>query len=75
MFSAGSRVDHAPEYPVLSRTVIEAPALGAEVEIGLELDDDGELLQAAAVRTIAAAPARQAIRIDLSRNLTAFTYS
>ena len=57
---------------MLSRTVIEPPALGAEVLMEL---DDGELLQAAAVSTMAAAPARQAVRIDISRNLTAFTYS
>jgi hypothetical protein len=82
LFSAGSRVDHAPEYPLLSRTVIEPPALGAEVamalfvgpELGGELVGD-ELHAAAADRTTAAAPARQAVRIDLSRKLTAFTYS
>ena len=60
---------------MLSRTVIEPPALGAEVLMELGLDDDEELLQAAAVSTMAAAPARQAVRVDLSRNLTAFTYS
>lgn len=44
---------------------------------GLLLDDgDAELLHAAAVETAStAAPARQAVRIDLSRKLTAFTYS
>jgi hypothetical protein len=41
-------------------------------------EDDGlllELLHAAAVSTSAAAPARQAVRFDKSRNFTAFTYS
>jgi hypothetical protein len=91
LFCAGSRVDHAPEYPALSRTVIEPPVLTGEVAIG-ELDeldelgcvDDGVvllgllllLLHAAAVVTAStAAPARQAVRIDVSRKLTAFTYS
>jgi hypothetical protein len=84
---AGSRVVHAPEYPELSRTVIEPPvASGAEVGdvelAGLvapgedeDVEGDEELLHAAAARTIAAAPARQAVRIDISRDLTAFTYS
>ena len=94
MFCGGSRVVHAPEYPELSRTVIEPPAVGAAVDeaepealavdvpvpAGGELAPpdgvvDVELLHAAAVITIAAAPARQAVRIDMSRNLTAFTYS
>jgi hypothetical protein len=89
LFCAGSRVVHAPEYPELSRTVIEPPVVGAAVEdAGAvvaeppgELDveegggEDEELLHAAAVRTVAAAPARQAVRIDISRILTAFTYS
>jgi hypothetical protein len=93
LFCAGSRVVHAPEYPELSRTVIEPPAVGAAVDAGavvapaldglvpagVELVPEGvvdvELLHAAAVRTVAAAPARQAVRIDMSRNLTAFTYS
>jgi len=82
LFCAGSRVDHAPEYPELSRTVIDPPAFGALVamellegpELGAELGE--ELLHAAAAdRTSALAPARQAVRIDLSRKLTAFTYS
>jgi hypothetical protein len=82
LFWAGSRVVHAPAYPELSRTVIEPPALGAEVAMGvlvgpvLDVDVDGDELHAAAAdRTRAAAPARQAVRIDLSRKLTAFTYS
>ena len=88
MFCAGSRVDHAPEYPALSRTVIEPPLVGAAVddgdeddevedEVGLELpvEDEDELLHAAAARVSAAAPAMQAVRFDLSRKLTAFTYS
>jgi hypothetical protein len=63
--------------------VIEPPAFtGAEdvVEL-LEAVDPGDdglllvLLQAAAVSTSAAAPARQAVRFDRSRNFTAFTYS
>jgi hypothetical protein len=83
LFSAGSRVVHAPAYPELSRTVIEPPALtGAEdvVEL-LEAVDPGDdgllllLLHAAAVSPSAAAPARQAVRFDKSRNFTAFTYS
>jgi hypothetical protein len=41
-------------------------------EPGLEPE---ELLHAPRVRRSAAAPARQAVRIDISRNLTAFTYS
>jgi hypothetical protein len=82
LFSAGSRVVHAPAYPELSRTVIEPPATGAEevVELLEAVDpgDDGlllELLHAAAVSTSAAAPARQAVRFDKSRIFTAFTYS
>jgi hypothetical protein len=88
LFCAGSRVDHAPEYPELSRTVIDPPDLGV-VCAGVELaellgwdDDDvlpGLLLlllhAAAVVRARTAAPARQAVRIDVSRKLTAFTYS
>jgi hypothetical protein len=35
LFCAGSSVDQEPEYPELSRTVIEPPSLGAD-------DDDGE---------------------------------
>src|ERR1700721_1646602 len=85
----GSRVVHAPEYPELSRTVIEPPALtGAEDgvgpvgpaaagEVAVEAEDgvddgdeDEELLHAAAVSTSAAAPARQAVRVDISRYLT-----
>jgi hypothetical protein len=62
--------------------VIEPPAFtGADdvVEL-LEAVDPGDdgllvLLQAAAVSTSAAAPARQAVRFDRSRNFTAFTYS
>ena len=58
LFSAGSRVVHAPEYPELSRTVIEPPAFtGADdvVEL-LEAVDPGDdglplaLLHAAAVQ-------------------------
>jgi hypothetical protein len=90
LFCAGSRVDHAPEYPVLSRTVIDPPDLTAGAETDVEalgllllvlLLDEVELLpplllHAAAVETAStAAPARQAVRIDLSRKLTAFTYS
>jgi hypothetical protein len=68
--------------------VIEPPATGAlvavllapvvEVPEGVAPEDDELplLLHAAAVvSTSAAAPARQAVRIDISRNLTAFTYS
>src|ERR1700722_19699891 len=75
LFSAGSRVDHAPEYPELSRTVIEPPVLrGAEEaeELGGPAapgEEDEELLHAAAVSTSAAAPARQAVRTDISRSL------
>ena len=84
MFSAGSRVVHAPAYPELSRTVIEPPAVtGAEDVVALlEAVDPGDdelplllLHAAAAVSTSAAAPARQAVRFDKSRNFTAFTYS
>jgi hypothetical protein len=82
LFSAGSRVVHAPAYPELSRTVIEPPALtgAADVVEVLEAVDPGDdglllLLHAAAVSTSAAAPARQAVRFDKSRNFTAFTYS
>ena len=87
LFSAGSRVDHAPEYPELSRTVIEPPATAAplavlfalvvEVLEGVAPEDELPLLlhAAAVVSASAAAPARQAVRIDISRNLTAFTYS
>jgi hypothetical protein len=74
LFCAGSSVDHAPEYPVLSRTVIEPPDLGPGVDLAPEFDD-GELLHATAVTARAAAPATQAVRFDNSRNLTAFTYS
>ncbi|MGD0701203.1 MAG: hypothetical protein ABSA02_15120 [Trebonia sp.] len=42
---------------------------------GVAPEDELPELHAAAVRTSAAAPARQAVRIDISRNLTAFTYS
>jgi hypothetical protein len=55
--------------------------LGAAVEL-LEVVEPGDdelllllLHAAAAVSTIAAAPARQAVRFDKSRNFTAFTYS
>jgi hypothetical protein len=85
LFSAGSRVDHAPAYPLLSRTVIEPPDVTGATDpvtpvdgdvVGLVVpDDEAELLHAAAARTSAAAPARQADRFDISRNLTAFTYS
>ncbi len=84
MFAAGSSVDHDPEYPALSRTVMEPPFVGAAVEDDVEVEEElglvlfveeGELLHAAAARVSAAAPARQAVRIDLSRKLTAFTYS
>jgi hypothetical protein len=55
-----------------------AVLLGLVVELleGVAPEED-ELpeLHAAAVRTSVAAPARQAVRIDISRNLTAFTYS
>ena len=85
LFATGSRVVHAPEYPELSRTVIEPPDLIAagedvgvavEVELGA-LDDEllVLLLHAAARRASAAAPAIQAVRVDFSRKLTAFTYS
>jgi hypothetical protein len=54
--------------------------LGATLElleaVGPEDDELPPLLHAAAVESSsAAAPARQAVRIDISRNLTAFTYS
>jgi hypothetical protein len=75
LFAAGSRVVHAPEYPVLSRTVIEPPVLTAAwdgrpepVPLVLPGDED-ELLHAAAVSASAVAPARQAVRTDNSRNL------
>ena len=65
--------------------MIEPPATGARDGcVWLELleavaPEDDELLlllhAAAAVSTSAAAPARQAVRIDISRNFTAFTYS
>src|SRR5215469_17040023 len=89
LFCAGSRVDHEPEYPELSRTVIEPPAFGGAAEgtdDPVELTAVGEvellvpgllllLLHAAVVTASTAAPARQAVRIDVSRKLTAFTYS
>ncbi len=53
---------------LLARAAVEAVDPG----------DDGLLLllhAAAAVSTSAAAPARQAVRFDKSRNFTAFTYS
>jgi hypothetical protein len=83
LFCAGSSVDHAPEYPLLSRTVIAPPPFGAVVAMGLlegpvelvPLDEPPLLHAAAAVTTSATAPARQAVRIDFCRNLTAFTYS
>jgi hypothetical protein len=57
-------------------------ALGLVVELLVTLfegvaPEDEELpeLHAAAVRTTAAAPARQAVRFDKSRIFTAFTYS
>jgi hypothetical protein len=82
LFCAGSSVDHAPEYPELSRTVIEPPVLtdveGSAPPVGLLLPlDPFELLlhAAAAENTSTTAPARQAVRTDLSRKLTAFTYS
>jgi hypothetical protein len=81
----------SPAKPLPSRTVIDPPATGAPVAVmlvwlgaALELveavgpeDDELPLLlhAAAVVSTSAAAPARQAVRIDISRNLTAFTYS
>jgi len=67
--------------------VIEPPVLTGELAIGdddvlAEFADDDDvvpgvlLLHAAAVETArTAAPARQAVRIDVSRKLTAFTYS
>jgi hypothetical protein len=65
--------------------VIEPPVTGAPVDVmllwvGLAVDPgDAELpllLHAAAAdSTSAAAPARQAVRFDKSRNFTAFTYS
>jgi hypothetical protein len=66
--------------------VIEPPATGALVAVlpepvvelleGAAPEDELPELHAAAVETTsAAAPARQAVRIDISRNLTAFTYS
>jgi hypothetical protein len=88
LFSAGSRVVHAPAYPELSRTVIEPPEVAGAadvVELGgallgaVDPGDDGLLLllllHAAAVSASAAAPARQAVRFDKSRDFTAFTYS
>jgi len=80
LFCAGSRVDHAPEYPELSRTVIDPPVLsdadGRGDPVGLLVPVELELLHAAAAEsTSTAAPARQAVRIDVSRKLTAFTYS
>ena len=45
-------------------------------DVGVELGLLLLLLHAAAVETAStAAPARQAVRIDVSRKLTAFTYS
>ena len=57
-----------------------AVLLGLVVEVLEDVapeDDELPLLlhAAAVVSTSAAAPARQAVRIDISRNLTAFTYS
>jgi hypothetical protein len=55
--------------------------LAVELAAALAVDpgDDDELPPllhaAAAVSTSAAAPARQAVRFDRSRNFTAFTYS
>jgi len=73
-------LDHAPEYPALSRTVIEPPLFtcpweGSADPVGLAVPDEDELLHAAAVATSAAAPAMQAVRTDRSRYPTAFTYS
>src|ERR1700722_3024347 len=70
----GSRFVQAPEYPELSRTVIEPPALsgaeeGVEPVAPAAPGEDEELLHAAAVSASAAAPARQAVRTDISRNL------
>jgi hypothetical protein len=42
LFCAGSRFDHAPAYPALSRTVIDPPDLGAPVAIGVEDEDEDE---------------------------------
>jgi hypothetical protein len=70
--------------------VIDPPATGAPVDVmllwlglavELAVDAGGDELPllllhaAAAVSTSAAAPARQAVRFDKSRNFTAFTYS
>jgi hypothetical protein len=67
--------------------VIDPPATGAPVDVmllwlglavELAVDPGGDELllhAAAAVSTSAAAPARQAVRFDKSRNFTAFTYS
>jgi hypothetical protein len=88
---AGSRPSgQSPAKPLPSRTVIEPPATGAPVDVmllwlglavELAVDPGGDELPlpllhaAAAVSTSAAAPARQAVRFDKSRNFTAFTYS
>jgi len=69
--------------------VIDPPATAAPVDVmllwpglavELAVDPGGDELPlllhaAAAVSTSAAAPARQAVRFDKSRNFTAFTYS
>jgi hypothetical protein len=60
--------------------MIEPPALTGALEgdpVELVLPEDEEpLLHAAAVEIAStAAPARQAVRTDVSRDLTAFTYS
>ena len=89
MLVAGSRPSgQSPAKPLPSRTVIDPPATGAPVDVmllwlglavELAVDPGGDELlllhAAAAVSTSAAAPARQAVRFDKSRNFTAFTYS
>ena len=69
-----------------SKTVIEPPDTGLAVEIDAPLDvaavgpddalpdDEAEPLLHAAASAATAIP-MQAVRADLSRNLTAFTYS
>jgi hypothetical protein len=55
--------------------VIVPPATGLAAALLPEPGLLDELLHAAVVTMSAAAPARQAVRFDNSRNLTAFTYS
>jgi len=84
VFVAGSRpYGQSPEYPLLSRTVMEPPCLGwetlnvpeleLELELGLALPLPPPLLHAAAT-TMTAIP-RLAVAAERGLNPMAFTYS